>query len=86
MIMDLPWLIQGCEPRTKPYVLISQCEQVFYSEGLGRVGWSFLVRHDTRGRVMEYNLEEGNEEGLEEEDDVEHDQHDLYYHVPEEDV
>ena len=43
------------------------------------------MRHDPRGRPIKYNLEEGNEEGLEEEDDVEdHDQHELDDRVPEE--
>ena len=54
------------EPGTKPYVLLSQCEQVFYSKVLGKAGWSFVVRHDPRGRTVKYNLEEGNEEGMEE--------------------
>ena len=54
------------EPGTKPCVLLIQCEQVFYSEVLGRAGWSFVVRHNTRGRLVKYNLEEGNEEGMEE--------------------
>ena len=45
------------------------------------------MRHDPRGRLVKYNLEEGNEEGLEEEDNVYyHDQHELYDHVPKEDV
>ena len=63
----------------KPYVLPSQCEQVFYSEVLGKAGWSFVVRHDPRGRPIKYNLDDGNEEGsLEEEyDDEEHDQLEL---------
>ena len=42
------------------------------------MGWSFFVRHDPRGRPVKYNLEEGNEYGIEEEDDDEdHDQHEL---------
>ena len=59
------------EPGTEPYVLPSQCEQVFYSEVPGKAVWSFVVRHDPRGRSVKYNMEEGNEEGLEEEDDDE---------------
>ena len=35
-----------------PYLLPSQCEQVFYSEVPGKVGWSFVVRHDPRGRSI----------------------------------
>ena len=58
----------------EPYVLPRQCEQVFYSKVPGKVGWSFVVRHDPRGRLVKYNLKEGNEEGLEEEgDDEDHD-------------
>ena len=74
------------ESRTSgPYVLPSQCEHVFYSEAPGRMGWSFVIRHDPRGRLVKYNLEE-DKEGVEEEDDVE-DQHDLDIdHVPKEDV
>ena len=51
-------------PRMKPYVLPSQCEHIFYSEVPGRVSWSFVLRHDPRGRPVKYNVEEGNEEGL----------------------
>ena len=53
------------EPGMEPYVLLSQHEQVFYSEVPYRGGWSFVVRHDPRGRSVKYNVEEGNEEGLE---------------------
>ena len=52
------------EPGIEPYVFSSQCEQVFYSEVPGKAGWSFIVRHDPRGRPIKYNSEEGNEEGL----------------------
>ena len=38
------------------------------------------------GRPVKYNVEEGNEEGFEEEDNVEDDQHELDDHVQEEDV
>ena len=39
------------------------------------------MRHDPRGRPVNYNLEEGNEEGLQEKDyDEDHDQHELYDH------
>ena len=45
------------------------------------MGWSFVVRHNPRGRAVKYNLEEGNEEGMEEEYDNEyHDKHDLDDH------
>ena len=69
------------EPGTKPYVLPSQCEHVFYSKVPGKANWPFVVRHDSRGRPIKYNLEEDNEEGLEEEDDVEDDEHELDDHV-----
>ena len=39
----------------EPYVLLSQCEQVFYSEVPHKPGWSLLVRHDPRGRLINYN-------------------------------
>ena len=67
------------EPGMKPYVLPSQCEQVFYSKVPGKVGWSFVMRHDPRGRTVKYNLDDGNKEGSleEEDDDEEHDQHEL---------
>ena len=51
------------EPGTEPYVLPSQCEQVFYLEVLDKAGWLFVVRHDPRGRLVKYNLDGGNEEG-----------------------
>ena len=71
-------------PRTQHYVLPSQCEHVFYSVVLGRGGWSFVVRHDPRGSPVKYNVEEDSEKGLEEENDFEHDQHELDDHVREE--
>jgi hypothetical protein len=70
MPMDLPWLIQGhLSQGTKTYVLPSQCEQVFYSEVPGKVGWSYIVRYDPRGRPVKYNVPE--EDDIEEEEDAE---------------
>ena len=43
------------EPGTKPYVLPSQCEKVFYSEVPGKAGWSYVVRYDPGGRPVKYN-------------------------------
>ena len=43
------------EPGIQPYVLPSQCEQVFYSEVPGKSGWSYVVRDDPRGRPVKYN-------------------------------
>ncbi|MDF3686435.1 hypothetical protein, partial [Enterobacter hormaechei] len=53
----------------EPYVLQSQCEQVFYFLVPHKSGWSFVVRHEPRGRPIKYNVME--EEDTEEvEDDV----------------
>jgi hypothetical protein len=73
---------RSLEPRIEPCVLPSQCEHVFYLEVPGRGGWSFVIRHDPRGRTIKYNVEEYRD-GIEKEDDVE-DQHELDYHVREE--
>ena len=43
------------EPNTKPYVLKSQCEQVFYSKVPGKEGRWYVVRYDPRGRLVKYN-------------------------------
>ena len=68
------------EPRADPCALPSQCEQVFYSKVPGKADWSFVVRHDPRGKSVKYNLDDANEEGSLEEgydDALEHDQHEL---------
>ena len=57
------------EPGIEPYVIPSQCEQVFYSEVPGKVGWSYIVRYDPRGRPVKYNAVE-EEDNVEEEGDV----------------
>ena len=62
---------RALEPGTEPYVLPSQCEQVFYSEVLGKIGWSYIVRYDPRGRSIKYNAKE--EDNVEEEGDVDQD-------------
>ena len=46
------------ELRIDHYFLSSRCEHVFYSEILGMVGWSFVVRYDLRGRPLKYNVVE----------------------------
>ena len=51
------------ESGMNPYVLPSQCECVFYLEVPRKAGWSFVVRHNPRGRPVKYNLDDGNEEG-----------------------
>jgi hypothetical protein len=51
----------------EPYVLPSQCEQVFYFGVPHKPGWSFVVRHDPRGRPVKYNVME--EEDIEEAQD-----------------
>ena len=40
------------------YVLPSQWEQVFYFGIPHKLGWSFFVRHDPRGRPIKYNVME----------------------------
>ena len=62
------------------YVFPIQCEQVFYSQVPGRVGWSFVVRYDLRGRLVKYNVVE--EDDIEEEDDPQ--EHDVAYVLGEE--
>ena len=75
---------RALEPTSsEPYVLPSQCEQVFYSEVPNRVGWSFVIRHEPRGRPVKYNVDE-DQEGIEEDDDVD-DQDELNDHLLEED-
>ena len=74
---------------SEPYVLPSQCEQVFYSEVSGRQGWSFVIGHDPRGRSVKYNIVEEAEDGVEEEGDHVEDQHELDvddHNVTQEDV
>jgi hypothetical protein len=56
------------EPGIEPYVLPSQCEQVFYSEVPGKAGWSYVVRYDPRGRPVKYNHVVEDEDNNEEED------------------
>jgi len=64
------------EPSTEPYVLPSQCEQVFYLEIPGKAGWSYIVRYDPRGRSVRYNTVE-EEENVEEEGDADQQQLDV---------
>ena len=57
----------------EPYVLPSQCKQVFYFGIPHKPGWSFVVRHDPRGRPVKYNVIE--EEDIEEaQEDINDDQ------------
>lgn len=58
------------EPRSDRYVLPSQCERVFYSEVPERAGWSYVVKYDPRGRSIEYNVEE-EDDNVQEDGDVE---------------
>jgi hypothetical protein len=44
----------GYDMNIDPYVLPSQCEKVIYSQVLGRVGCSFVVRFDIRGSLIKY--------------------------------
>ena len=54
---------------TKTYVLPSQCEQVFYSEVPGKVGWSYVVRYNPRGTPVKYNHVDDEDNHKEEDDD-----------------
>ena len=58
---------------TEPYVLPSQCEQVCFLEVLGKVGWSYIIICDPRGRPVKYNHVD-DEDNHEEEDDDDLDQ------------
>jgi hypothetical protein len=60
---------RNVDPGSKPYVLPSQCEHVFYLEVPGRGGWSYVIIYDPRGSPIKYNVVE--EDDIEEEDDVE---------------
>ena len=62
------------EPGTEPYVLSSQCEQVFYSEVPIKAGWSYVVRYDPRGRPVMYNHVDDEDNHEEEYDDDDSDQ------------
>lgn len=55
----------------EPYVLPSQCDQVFYFDVPHKLAWSFVGRHDPRGRMVKYNVieEEDIEEAQEEVND-----------------
>jgi len=58
------------EPISDLYSLPSQCEQVLYSEVLGRADWSYVVRYYPRGRQVECNVAE-EDDNVDEYDDVE---------------
>jgi hypothetical protein len=60
--------IRTVELSIKPCVLPSQCEQVFYSEVLGKVGWSYIVRYNPRGSLVKCNV--AKEDDVEEQVDV----------------
>jgi hypothetical protein len=52
----------------EPYVLPSQCDQVFYSKVPSKGGWSYVFRYDPRGRPINYNHVAEDEDNNEEED------------------
>ena len=60
------------EPGIEPYLLPSQCEEVFYSKVLGKAHWSYIIRYDPRGIIVKYNVEE--EDNVEEEGDADQEQ------------
>ena len=64
---------RALELGTKPYVLPSQFEQVFYLEVPSKAGWSYIVRYDPRGRSVNYNVVE-EEDNVEEEGDADQEQ------------
>ena len=64
---------RALELGTEPYVLPSQCEQVCFLEVLGKVGWSYIVRYNPRGRLVKYNVVE-DEDNVEEEGDANQEQ------------
>ena len=74
---------RALEPHTDPYVLPSQCEQVFYSEVLGKSSWSYIVRYHPRGRPVKYKTVE-EENNVEEEGDVDWEQLDVDIDVSDE--
>ena len=39
---------------TQPFVLPNQCEQVFYSQVLNKIGQSYVVRYEPRGRPAKH--------------------------------
>ena len=67
MLMDLPWSIQGCLSleRQSPMFFQVNVNMYFTQEVLGRMGWSFVIRHDPRGRPIKYNIVEEVEDGVE---------------------
>ena len=71
------------ESITEPYFILSQCEQVFYSEVIGKAGCSYIVRYDPRGRRVKYNpIEE--EDNVKEEGDADQEQLDIDIDVSDE--
>ena len=70
----MPYNTREFELSTKTYVLPSQCEQVFYSQVLGKAGWSYVARYNPRGRLVKYNHvdDEDNHEEEEDDDDLDH--------------
>ncbi|MDF3681136.1 hypothetical protein P3S38_29620 [Enterobacter hormaechei] len=66
--------------KDEPYVLLSQCEQVFYFGVPHKLGWSFFVRHEPRGRPIKYNVMEEedieDDEGADDEDQDDGDDND----------
>ena len=62
----------------EPYVRPSQCEQVFYFGIPHKLGWSFVVIHNLRGRLVKYNVMD--EEDTEESKDKVNDDHEQLLH------
>ena len=79
----MPYNTRAFEPGTEPYVLPSQCEQVFYSEVPSKAGLSYIVRYDPRGRLIKYNAVQ-EEDNFEEEGDADQEKLDIDVDVSDE--
>ena len=58
MIVDLLWLIQGhlSQLEMSPMFFQANARNFFYFGVPQKLGWSFFVRHDPRGRPVKYNV------------------------------
>ena len=64
------------EPSIEPYVLPSQCEQVFYSKVPSKAGWAYVFRYAPRERPVKYTHvdDEDNHEEKDDDDDLDQEQ------------
>jgi hypothetical protein len=69
MIMDLPWLIQGHLNQVQSLMFFQvNVSKYFTQRYLVKIGWSYVVRYDPRGRPVKYNHVVEDEDNNEEED------------------